>query len=258
MTRRTSSWPGQGLESIRNCIGKTSASVVGRRSKLKFFLAAQALSWAPNTTQVTPGSPEANDDYSLSPELDSAVALLVQCVPVVWVPSMGPFFFPHPPFFCLTEGAPPATLQTQDGLAVSPARLSPHPMLYTAKCAVECCLWVPCGPDFWIENIYNFCMRESTPNKTLPARVYRGWKHFAVRSSLLQVHRPENKWISDTFAHRVRHAAPLLAFWGLRIWVPFGLICGLGFIISLKNTCTFIKSFLSYWKSFHGIYLCCL
>lgn len=48
----------------------------------------------------------------------------------------------------IQEGAPPATLQTQDGLTVSPARLNPHPMLYTAKCAVECCLWVPCGPDF--------------------------------------------------------------------------------------------------------------
>lgn len=37
-TRRTSSWPGQGLRSIRNCTGKTRASVVGRRNKLKFWL----------------------------------------------------------------------------------------------------------------------------------------------------------------------------------------------------------------------------
>lgn len=33
----------------------------------------------------------------------------------------------------IQEGTPPATLQTQDGLAVNPARLSPHPTLYTAK-----------------------------------------------------------------------------------------------------------------------------
>lgn len=119
------------------------------------------------------------------------------------------------------EGTPPATLQTQDGLAVSPARLSPHPALYMAGCAVECCLWVPCGPDFWIENIYNFCMRESTPNKTLPARVYRGWKHFAVRSSLLQVHRPEKKWNISTSPHHVWHTAPLLAFQVLRVLSAF-------------------------------------
>lgn len=252
----TSSWPGQGLESIRNCIGKTRASVVGRRSKLKSWLHRPC-----HEPQTPPRLPLGHlRPVAITPCPQNWIQLW-HCwcsVPVVWAHSMGSSYFPQPPFFCLTEGAPPVTLQTQDGLAVSPARLSPHPMLYTANCAVECCLWVPCGPDFWIENIYNFCMRESTPNKTLPARVYRGWKHFAVRSSLLQVHRPENKWISDTFAHRVRHAAPLLAFQGLRIWVPFGLICGLGFIISLKKTCTFIKSFLSYWKSFHGIYLCCL
>lgn len=156
-------------------------------------------SWAPNTTEAITGSPGTNDSYSLPSrtKFSCSIASPVVCLRFEYTLRAPCTSLSHL-CFCLAEGTPPATLQTQDGLAVSSARLSPHPALYMAKCAVERCLWVPCGPDFWIENIYNFCMRESTPNKTLPARVYRGWKHFAVCSSLLQVHRPEKKWNIST------------------------------------------------------------
>lgn len=125
--------------SVKDDIGETRAGVVGRRNKVRFWLHRPCHS----------GSAGTNDNYSLSSrtKFSCGIASPVMCLRFEHTVQAPCTSLSHL-CFCLAEGTPPATLQTQDGLAVSPARLSPHPALYMAKYAVECCLWVPCGPDF--------------------------------------------------------------------------------------------------------------
>lgn len=126
-TRMTSGWcwPRQGLESVRN-VGESGASLVGRRSKLRFWL--HRLCREPQTpTQVTTGLPENNDSYSLSPELDSVVALLVQCVPVVWVHSLGPLYLPQPPLFLSCRRHPSCYTTDPRWTCCKPSQTQPTP-----------------------------------------------------------------------------------------------------------------------------------